>query len=408
MLSNWDRRAGSKRLALDSVAMSTPLTVGDVIAGLERRYPPEAAQDWDAVGLVVGDRSAPVRSVLFAVDPVTEVVDEAIEIGADLIVTHHPLMLRGVTSVAADTPKGAVVHRLIRGGIALYVAHTNADAADGGVNTALAELLGLTHTEPIAPAPGQPLDLLITYVPSGDAAPLRSALSAAGAGAVGDYTGCSWSVAGTGRFTPGQGASPAIGAVGQSAEVEEHRVEMVLPPGRRAAVIAALRDAHPYEEPAFSLLSTAPEPAGTGLGRIGDLAQPVTLAEFARTVARVLPATAHGVRVAGELERRVSRIAVCGGSGDSMLDAVRKAGADVFLTADLRHHPASEARAAAGAPALIDVAHWASEWPWLPVAASAVTEDARDRGAQVSVRVSTRVSDPWTARLDQPDREGEQ
>ncbi|MGC0142392.1 Nif3-like dinuclear metal center hexameric protein [Pseudactinotalea sp. Z1732] len=386
--------------------MHTTLTLQDLIQSLERRYPPSTAQGWDAVGLVVGDPRTPIGRALLAVDPADAVVDEAIECGADLIITHHPLLLRGVHSVATTTPKGALVHRLIRSGIALYVAHTNADAAAGGVNEALADLLGLTGARPLQPLPGDDLDLLITYVPTPQAESVRQALGAAGAGQVGEYTGCAWSVTGTGEFTPVGAADPAIGTVGQHERVQEVRLEMVLPPSRRSAVVEALRRAHPYEEPAFSLVPTAAPPSPAGMGRIGELADPITVRDLAERVADVLPATAHGVRVGGDLDATVRTVAVCGGAGDSLLEVVAAAGADAYVTADLRHHPAGEALARTGAPALIDVAHWASEWPWLPVAAEHLRADAEAAGARIEVRVSTHPTDPWTDRLESTNQEG--
>jgi dinuclear metal center YbgI/SA1388 family protein len=373
------------------------LALSDVVATLERRYPPGTAEDWDAVGLVVGEPDARVAEVLFAIDPVEAVVDEAIERGVDLLVTHHPLYLRGVTSVAATGAKGRLVHRLIRAGIALYVAHTNADIAAGGVNDALAATLSLTGARPLVPAPAPALDLLVTYVPEASAEQVRRALAAAGAGAIGDYEGCAWTVTGTGEFTPKPGATPAVGQVGAHERLAETRLETVVPTGLREQVLAALWAAHPYEEPAFSFVPTAPtrpRAGGTGSGRIGDLAAPSTLADFAQTVADALPATAHGVRVAGAPGAVVRTVAVSGGSGDAYLDAAAAAGADVYVTADLRHHRASEALAEPGAPALIDVAHWASEWPWLPVAAADL---AADTGLVTGV--STLVTDPWTDRL---------
>jgi dinuclear metal center YbgI/SA1388 family protein len=271
-------------------------TLGTVISALEARYDPALAEPWDAVGLVCGDRAAPVRRVLFAVDPVSVVVDEALDGGADLLVTHHPLLLTAVHGVPADDPKGRIVHRLIRGGAALFVAHTNADRApEGGVNDALAAAVGLRDTVPLEP----------------------------------------------------------------------------VAPGSRA-----------------------------GLGRIGRLDRAVPLPQFAAEVAAALPATAGAVRVAGDAGRRVQTVAVCGGSGGSLIGAAAAAGADVLLTSDLRHHPASEA-AEWGAPALLDVAHYASEWPWLPMAAEAL---ARDLGNDVEVAVSRRSTDPWTSSVLQAGR----
>ncbi|GAA3209647.1 Nif3-like dinuclear metal center hexameric protein [Oerskovia jenensis] len=291
--------------------MTAHPTLADVVRTLEALYPPSTAEGWDAVGLVTGDPAQPVRKILFAVDPVATVADEAIEWGADLIVTHHPLFLRPVHSIAATTFKGYLVHRLVRAGIGLYVAHTNADAAPRGVADALADAIGLVDRTPLVPASGS-------------------------------------------------GAAGPDGAT--------HLVE-------------------------------------TGIGRVGRIEEPTTLRAFAERVAAALPATEQGVRVAGDLDATVSTAAVVGGSGDSLFDAVRSAGADVYVTADLRHHPASELReraefeaGEAGGPFLVDVAHFASEWPWLRYAAADLTERLADAGT-VETRVSVRRTDPWTARI---------
>jgi dinuclear metal center YbgI/SA1388 family protein len=276
----------------------------DVIAALERRYDPRWAEDWDAVGLVCGDPDDEVRRVHFAVDPVESVVDEAIELGADLVVTHHPLLLGGTESVAATTAKGRVVHRLIRHGIGLYVAHTNADVARPGVSDALAAVLGVHDTEPLAPLAAD---------------------------------------------RPGESASD--------------------------------RDRD--------------RDRGLGLGRVGRLATDTTLRGFLDTVAAALPATAWGVRAAGDPQRPVARVAVCGGSGGELAEAAASAGADVLVTSDLKHHSTSEALADYDI-GLIDAAHWATEQPWLAMAADLLVGDLREMGITVETAISTRITDPWT------------
>ena len=368
--------------------------LADVIAALEAAYPPALAQGWDAVGLVCGDPDDEVTSVLVAVDPVPETVDEALARDAQLLVTHHPLLLRGVHGVGADTPKGALVHRLVRGGAALFTAHTNADAADPGVSDALADALGLAVEGPLEPAAtAAQLDKIVTFVPVGPAiTAVHEALAAAGAGEIGEYSHCSFATAGTGQFRPLPGAHPTVGEVGRLERVAETRLEMVLPRGRRAAVVAALRAAHPYEQPAFDVFELAALPSSRGLGRIGILPKAEPLRAFADRVAAALPATAWGVRAAGDPERPVCRVAVCGGAGDSALAAAAAAGVDAYVTADLRHHPASEHLLASG-PALVDVAHWASEWPWCAQAAGVVRAVLQ---GSVEVRVSKRRTDPWT------------
>ncbi|WP_437088073.1 Nif3-like dinuclear metal center hexameric protein [Streptomyces sp. enrichment culture] len=275
--------------------------LSEVIAALENLWPAERAESWDAVGTVTGEPGQEVQRVLFAVDPVQEIVDEAVDLGADLLVTHHPLYLRGTTTVAASTFKGRVVHTLIKHDIALHVAHTNADTADPGVSDALAGALDLRVTGPLVP----------------------------------DATD---------------------------------------PAGRR------------------------------GLGRICALDHPLTVRELAARAAARLPATAQGIRVAGAPEALVRTVAVSGGSGDSLFEHVRAAGVDAFLTADLRHHPASEflADPAHSPLALLDAAHWATEWPWCELAASQLDEISDRHGWDLRVHVSKTVTDPWTSHSPSP------
>jgi dinuclear metal center YbgI/SA1388 family protein len=371
--------------------------LSDVVALVERWYPPHRAEEWDRVGLVCGDPDADVRRILLAVDPVQAVADEAAAFDADLLITHHPLYLRGTSTVAATTPKGRVVHTLIGHGCALLAAHTNADAPAGGVSESMALALGLRDVRPLEADAVEPRDNLVVFVPVADAEKVRAAITAAGAGALGDYDSCTFSSTGEGRFRPLPGAQPAIGSVGDLETVAEVRIESILDRRLRGAVVAAMLAAHPYEEPAYDVVPLAPlDDPDRGSGRIGELERPMSLRELAERVGAALPATASGVRVAGDPGRRVSTVALCGGSGDFLLDRARSAGVDAYVTSDLRHHPASELREHAGAPALLDVAHWAAEWTWLPV--------LRDRlvaalGDTVAVQVSTTNTDPWTFRV---------
>ncbi len=367
-------------------ARAVTVRLSDVVAVLEDLYPPAWAEAWDAVGLVCGDPDAPVRRVLLAVDPVEPVVREAVDGGFDLLLTHHPLYLRGTTSVAATTPKGRVVHALVRAGCALHVAHTNADVADPGVSDALAARFDLRDLRPLQSRPDR-RDKLVAYVPEEAADRVLDAVTAAGAGRIGDYERCAWSTVGTGTFRPLPGAHPTTGEVGRVEHVVERRLEVVLPRALRRDVLQAMRSVHPYEEPAYDLLELADAPGPTGLGRVGELPRPTTLGKLTLTAADVLPATAWGVRAAGDPERVITTLAVCGGSGDSLLREAGRA-ADAYLTADLRHHTASEAPEGL---ALLDAAHWATEHPWL-------TDAARRLSAATTVDtiVSDHVTDPWT------------
>jgi dinuclear metal center YbgI/SA1388 family protein len=367
----------------------------DVVDLLHGWYPPATADSWDAVGLVYGHPGARVDRVLFAVDPALPVAREAADWGADLLVVHHPLFLKPVHGFPATTPKGRTLATLAGADCALLTAHTNADQAASGVSESLALALGLTDLEPILPAPEEPRDKLTVYVPVDAAEPLRRALAESGAGRIGDYDHASFSTPGQGRFRPLDGASPAIGAVGEIETVAEERVEVVLPRQLRAEVVGTMLTAHPYEEPAYDVVELAdPGRTSTGTGRIGTVPA-TTLGEFAASVAAALPETAHGVRVGGAPDRQVRRVAVCGGAGDFLLDTVARTDADVYVTSDLRHHPAGEFLEQDG-PALVDVAHWAAEWTWLPVVEARVRAALGDT---VETRVSTLRTDPWQFRV---------
>ncbi len=369
-------------------------TLREVVAVLDALYDPQRADNWDAVGTVVGDPDAEIGSILFAVDPVQSVADEAVARGAQLLVTHHPLYLKGVTSVAATTPKGRIVHTLIGSGVGLHTCHTNADSPAFGVSESMALALGLHDIRPLRPDPGPAFDRWVTFVPQEHSATVMTAMHCAGAGALGDYDLSGFTSIGTGSFRPLDGAEPAIGVVGKREFVEETRIEMVAPASLRAAIRAAIRGAHPYEAPAIDVVElSALDATDRGSGRIGTLAKPMTLREFSTVVADSLPAHHSANRVAGDPDRIIETVALCGGSGDFLLERATAVGADVYVTSDLRHHPVSEHLEAAGAPAIIDVPHWAAEWTWLPVA-------ARELGARlgdtVEINVSTIITDPWT------------
>jgi dinuclear metal center YbgI/SA1388 family protein len=369
-------------------------TVADVIRVLEHAYPPATAEPWDAVGLAVGSRRAPVHAIAYAVDCTTTVVAEAATAGADLIVAHHPPFLRGLPAVDLAHPKGRLVGDLLSAGISVYVAHTNADIPPTGVAAALAEALGLQQPRPLRTAAPPAVDKLVTFVPAEHLDAVVDALDAAGAGRIGPYRRCTFRSVGLGTFTPQPGATPYRGQVGSEEQVPETRLEMVLPRSRRDGVVAALLAAHPYEVPAFDVLELAALPSpDTGLGRVGALADPLPLGEFADRVLAALPATPRGLLLAGDADRPVQRVAVQAGAGDDLLEEARQAGADAYVTSDLRHHPAGEAQAWDAAPALIDIPHWAAEWTWLPVVQRLVADQV-----ELPSYVSRICTDPWTGR----------
>lgn len=356
-------------------------TLGGVIELLERWYDPAWAEPWDTVGLVSGDPDQPVNAVHLAVDPTEAVAAEAHAHGADLLLTHHPLFLGGTTSVARVGAKGRTLARLD----ALYVAHTNADVADPGVSDALAHVLGVTGLVPLQPQ-DERLDRWVVHVPRTHTGVVLDAMAAAGAGRIGDYERCAFATAGEGTFTPLPGARPYVGAVGAPERVEEDRLEMVADPRRRTAVGAAVRAAHPYEVPSVTVVSAA-TPSTRGLGRVGDLTEAIALQDFCSVVADRLPRTAGGVRASGDPAAPVRRVAVAGGACLDLVDAAAAAGADVLVTSDAKHHRVQEAPIP-----VIDVAHWAGEWPWV----AALADRLRDAFPGLVVSVSDLVTDPWS------------
>lgn len=370
----------------------TAVTVQDVVGALEAAYPPALAESWDQVGLICGDPADEVTKVAFALDCTQEVAERAVAAGAQLLVVHHPLLLRGAHSVAANTPKGKVIHTLLKGGCALFAAHTNADSARPGVSDKLAELVGIEPGRPIKPVLLDATDRWGVHVPPSAAATLKQALFDAGAGAIGNYRECAFSFEGTGEFTPVEGAHPTDGAVGTHFTADEIRVGFVAPARLRRRLVDTLRARHPYEEPAFDVVQMADTgdlERATGLGRIGELPEPMTLRAFTQQVANALPETVWGVRAAGDPERMVQKVAVSSGAGDSFLEDVAALGVDVYVTSDLRHHPVDE-HLRAGGPAVIDTAHWASEFPWTEQAAGIVAP--LGVGTEI-LRIRT---DPWT------------
>ena len=345
-------------------------TLGEITALLDEWFPPHHADDWDAVGLVLGDPAVDVRRILLAVDPVAAVADEAVLHDADLLVTHHPLFLKGVHGFAATDPKGRVAHRLLSNGCALFTAHTNADSPAGGVSESLALALGLEDVRPLEadPAAGARQDRRVR--------PGRR--RRAGAGGAGGRRGRTRSATTTRRRSPRRARdasvrstapTPAIGEVGRAEVVDEVRIETVCPRslrddgGRGDAGGASLRGAGVRRGRAGRARRARPWLGPDRPAAVADDAARVRGARRRRCCPR--PRTAYASP--GTRTQLVEPVGLCGGAGDFLLDRARAAGVDVYLTSDLRHHPASELREHGDAPALVDVAHWAAESTWLPV-----------------------------------------
>ncbi len=367
--------------------------VQDLLGLIHTLYPPELAAEWDNVGLQVGDPTARVERILVALDPGAAAVEAARAAGAELLITHHPLLFKPLRRLTPEDPTGRVVWQAVRGGVAIISAHTNLDTAADGLNCWLAERLGLTAVEPLQPVAGQLLKLVV-YVPAGHAEAVAEALFAGGAGQIGNYDQCSFRSAGLGTFRPGPGTQPFIGTAGRREEVEELRLETVVPRRRLSRVLERLTKAHPYEEIAYDLLPLANQLPGVGLGRIGRLSAPESLVDFAGRVRNALGC--GPVRVVGALEGPVAKVALCGGSGASLIGEARRRGADVLLTGDVKYHEARQAEDLG--LALIDAGHFATERLAAGELAARLGQVAAGRGWPLEITVFDGEQDPFTIR----------
>ena len=341
--------------------MASAPTIADIADALEAWAPPGSAQDYDNVGLQVGDAARSVDTALLALDATPQVLDEAKAHDADLVVTHHPLLFRPLDGVTADSYVSNLALRFAEAGIGLYSIHTNLDAAPGGVSFALADRLGLTD---IGFLDGfeETLYKLAVFVPEGAFDTVREALADAGAGRIGDYEACAFSVAGTGFFQPGDDTDPHIGTAGGDVEsAEERKLEVEVARWNLGRVLGALEEAHPYEEVAYDLYPVHQKNTRAGLGALGHLPSAEPLSAFLDRVADRLDA--ESLRYAGTDEASVERVAVCGGAGSDFIGTARGAGADAYVTADVTYHEFFDVLGQDGTPemALVDPGHYETE-----------------------------------------------
>lgn len=370
-----------------------PDTLKDWLDLVDECYPMRDAEDWDAVGLHVGDPHDQVRRVLVAHDVTQAVLDEAVAEGADLVLAYHPLIFRPLARLTPDTPSGALALRAARERIAVLAAHTSLDAAMPGTSDPIMHALDIADVRPLRPTPAESKAKLVVFVPRESTGGVLEAVSAAGAGVIGEYDQCSFRVSGTGTFRPSSKANPTAGARGELNQVAEDRLEVLVPQSLLRTVVEAMVAAHPYEEVAYDvvpLLDVAGDSA-KGMGRIGRLPQPLRLRDIADRLAAALPSP-HA-RLAGDPDLEVSVVAACAGAGESLLEDALRAGAEVFVTGDLRHHVALAA--VARGLALIDAGHAATEARALPLAMEYLADRARHHGLSAGLLASRVRTEPW-------------
>ena len=364
------------------------MTIADIERAIEAWAPLWTAWERDNVGLQVGDRSRRVSKVLVALDITEKIIAEAISQKADLIVSHHPLLFRPLKAVTTSDETGNMVLRLAEKNIAVYSAHTNLDFTKHGVSFALAEALGLKNIGFLAPLKGT-LEKIVVFVPEQHVDRVAEAMSGAGAGVIGEYSSCSFRVSGAGTFRGSPNSKPVLGKAGKLETVEEIRLEMIAPRAMVSFIVAAMKRVHPYEEAAYDVYPLENENPNFGMGAIGDLPKGLPLKVFLQRVKQSLKAEA--VRYTVGASRTIARVAVCGGSGSDLLQTAVSAGADAFVTADVRYHTYHSAE---GRIALVDAGHYETEQVILKPLAERLRQAARLNNERLIVNITKFSTNP--------------
>ena len=361
------------------------MLLSELLKTLDDIAPTQNAESWDNVGLLAGDPAQEVNRAILTIDYTQDVAEEANRLGCDLVIAYHPPIFEAIKRLTA----GSLVFDAIRRGVAIYSPHTALDIAHGGTNDMLADAVGLVERSPLKRAAGKVSHCkLVVFVPEEAAERVASTMFDAGAGQIGNYSRCSFRTNGTGTFLGGEGAQPAIGKVGELETVAEIRLETVVPINRIDHVVAAMRNAHPYEEPALDLLQWVAPSSALGMGRIGTLAAAVPASEVFDRIKREL--SLNYLLIAGPRNRAVQRIAVCAGACGNLLDEAISQKADLYLTGEMRHHDAI--KAAKAGLTVVCALHSNSE--------RAVLKRVRDRlltaHPALSVAISAVDRDPFT------------
>ena len=387
------------------------MKIENITAAIEKIIPLELAQDWDNVGLLIGDPQNKVKNILLTIDVTSDVVAEAKRLKTDLIISYHPVIWDGLKKITAGsavkprlasapvaeatpaTGAGAKVYELIRCGIAVFSIHTALDSAIGGVNDGLAEIIGIRDAKPIGDYVDYPTSdnyKLVVFIPVESVLKVSNAVFAAGAGQMGNYSHCGFVAEGTGTFLPLQGAKPAIGKKGKLEKVPEIRFETIVPAEKLDEVIAAMKKAHPYEIPAFDVFKLCARPQKFGLGRIGKLAQPLRIKQIIQRIKKYTGVKAIGIISDPPKAGLVKTAAVCAGSCGKIINSVIAAKIDLYVTGELKHHYALAAKEAG--LTCICLSHSVSERFILKKFAKQLQEQLK----QVTIKISKKDADPFT------------
>lgn len=318
------------------------ITVKDIVKPFEEKMPTTLAEDWDNVGLQIGSLQTEVMGILTTLDVTKEAIDYAIKHNCNFIFSHHPLIFKGVKQIHTDSYVGSMISKLIRHKITVYSAHTNLDVAIGGLNDMAASRLGLEQVRGLAKRSDDEMVKIVVFTPKSHSHQVRMAMAEAGAGWIGAYSHCSYSGSGTGRFKPLKGTNPYIGTLNEIEEVEEERIETICRKKDISPILKALFQVHPYEEVAYDIYPLLAPMGSHYLGRVGELPQEMPLKDFSDLLKRAFPK--GNLRFAGAKRHSVKRIALCTGSAAEFMTAAVSAGADVYITGDVKYHDGQRAK----------------------------------------------------------------
>jgi len=364
--------------------------LSDIVGIINKIAPPILAEDWDNVGLQVGDPANEIERIMVALDPCPDSVDAAIKNSCQLLLTHHPLIFKPLKRITTADETGRLIHQAITNRLAIVSLHTNYDITQNGINDLLADALGITYCRPLKISHREELLKLTVFVPRTHHDAVMNALLQFSPSS-GNYAECSFTSSGQGTFMPLAGASPYIGSVGKRESVEESRFELLIRKADLQTVLKSLRKTHPYEEPAFDVVPLLNEGLQSGIGRIGLLESSPLLKDFAENVKKTLGTTS--LRIVGNPEQRISKMALCGGSGASLLRDAAREGADLFLTGDIKYHEAREAQSLG--IALIDAGHFATERLMVDGLSVQMEKELSRRKFETQILRCTAESDPF-------------
>lgn len=359
---------------------------------MERIAPRCLAESWDNVGLLVGSPAQTINNIMVCLDINEALIDRAVEQNIDMIISHHPVIFQPVKNLRTDLPHGKLLAKLLQNDISVFAAHTNLDSAAGGVNDVLATKLGIKNLRPLSESYREALVKLVVFVPEEHAETLQAAIGDAGAGYIGGYSHCSFSLAGQGRFKPLAGAKPFVGKINELAKVNEVRIETIVPEKLVRKVVKAMLAAHPYEEVAYDLYPLKNNGQTFGLGRIGTIEAAMSIENFVKQVQYSLPS--QHIRFVKSSDRQVKKVAVCSGSGADFIVKASYSGADVLVTGDLKYHEAQKAQEYG--IHVVDAGHFGTEVIIVDTLMKKIENIAKEKRVKVNIIADKVTQDPFS------------